>query len=1080
MTQSYTLFLPPLLALVLCLHLGYAFARLALPRELQPYRALLTPLAGCALFLVITAGLTTTTPLTPPQIAAGLAVLAVPVNAWAHWRGRRSRGQETESLADREPLPSLDSWPRAWFPVLGSERPFVVLCVLLSVLVFALAILPPLRWGLSAPIGSNWDAAEFYVPLARALQLRSQRDIPFLPPNPLVEIFSTPPVSGRIHAFSYLHAAASSAAGVEPLHSYAPLMALVLALQPLAVYPLARVLQLPRVAALLAAALVALAWLPLWVAYNSFSNHLMALPLLPIALASSLTALRCGGRAALACGALFVAGLATAYYPAMTAYVALLGPAALYLCWVYRSTTSNCWPIEQQSSDARVEPQANRSPISRLRSPVSRLRSPDSRLLAPGSWLVIKRGLLLAALAFALSGPAQVYFFLRPGFRDEILRSGGGFQVTRFVELHDALGLAATFNREELEHDARLVALAAGLALVLGGVALAGRRVPLLVGLAVGAAAYQAFTAARAYHYGFYKGVTFEIPVYAALIAAGAALVWEPTRRLAHGRLIVRGALAGGLALILALNVGTIWRVQQRYSAAGPQLWSVAELEAAGLRAQVLPGTSVLVVPSPAHPPTFNSLISYALLGHETLGRFRTGYNTDYQVGDPADGDRLADCALLPEGSDPSGYGYAAREIVWAGAGMQLYVRNPAVRYHHEFGGGGRYPVLAAGQALTLRLGPDGIALPDEQPPVAGKAQRARLTLAAASFGPATLELGLPTGVRERYALPGGLAELTSAPLAIPGELYLHNLGDEPIYLWWGELRSPDAPAGVVMRDEVFVQVLPQSPGNSSNVAASLQLHTQALPEGRQKLTALLIVAHRSGDGDNWTELGRWVFFPAGGGQMRLALDLVQLTASLTQDGQASDLFGSAAPAGDGAYQATLLLANNAQIVYGTTLRAWRINSGQPAAVTTDQVGFDVVPLPQPATQQVTDSHDRTIRLRGYTLPRRPVRPGETITISLVWQSLRKIGGDLSARVALHDRQGRTLATRALPIGAPEHGTSRWQEGEIAAQSFALAVPGDVSGGVATLTVELLGPDGQTLPLADAQPLRVAEVTIER
>jgi hypothetical protein len=1065
MTQSYTLFLPPLLALALCLHLGYAFARLALPRELQPYRAMLTPLAGCALFLVITAALTTTTPLTPPQIAAGLAVLAVPVNAWAHWRGRRSRGQEAGSPADREPSPSLDSWPRAWFPVLGSERPFVVLCVLLSVLVFALAILPPLRWGLSAPIGSNWDAAEFYVPLARALQLRSQRDIPFLPPNPLVEIFSTPPVSGRIHAFSYLHAAASSAAGVEPLHSYAPLMALVLALQPLAVYPLARVLRLPRAAALLATALVALAWLPLWVAYNSFSNHLMALPLLPIALASSLTALRCGGRAALACGALFVAGLATAYYPAMTAYVALLGPAALYLLWAWRSPAGDRRPIAAQASNPGNETTADRPPVSGLTS--------------GGRWAVATRGLLLAALAFALSGPAQVYFFLRPGFRDEILRSGGGFQVTQFVELHDALGLAATFNREELENDARLVALAAGLALVLGGVALAGRRVPLLVGLAAGAAAYQAFTAVRAYHYGFYKGVTFEIPVYAALIAAGAALVWEPARR-AHARLIVRGALAGGLALILALNVGTIWRVQQRYSAAGPQLWNVAELEAAGLRAQVPPGASVLVVPSPAHPPTFNSLISYALLGHETLGRFRTGYNTDYQVGDPADGDRLADFALLPEGSDPSGYGYAAREIVWAGAGMQLYGRNSAVRYHRELGGGGRYPALAAGQALTLRLGPDGIALPDEQPPASGKAQRARLTLAIASFGPATLEIGRPDGAREQHTLPGGLVELTSAPLTIPGELQLHNAGDEPVYLWWVELRTPDAPSGLVVRDAAFVQVLPQPPTGGSNAVAGLRLHTQALPEGRQKLTGLLIVAHRSGDGDNWTELGRWVFFPAGGRQLQLALNLVQLTASLTQDGQASDLFGSAAPAGDGAYQATLLLANNAQIVYGTTLWAWRINSGQPAAVATDQVGFDVVPLPQPATQQVTDSHDGTIRLRGYTLPRRPVRPGETITISLVWQSLRKIGGDLSARVALHDRQGRILAARALPIGAPEHGTSRWQEGEIAAQSFALAVPGDVSGGVATLTVELLGPDGQTLPLGGAQPLRVAEITIER
>src|SRR5438128_2054275 len=155
MADLQTLLLPPLLALALCVHLGYAFAGMALPPDLQPYRALLTPLAGCALFLVVTATLTTLTALTPPLIAAGLAAL---------------------------------------------------------------------------------------------------------PGNPLVAIFSAPPVSGRIHAFSYLQAAVSSGTIIEPLRSYAPMMAFVLALQPLAVYPLARVLGLARGAALLATTLLALAW----------------------------------------------------------------------------------------------------------------------------------------------------------------------------------------------------------------------------------------------------------------------------------------------------------------------------------------------------------------------------------------------------------------------------------------------------------------------------------------------------------------------------------------------------------------------------------------------------------------------------------------------------------------------------------------------------------------------------------------------------------------------------------------------------------------------------------------------------
>src|SRR5215212_6068207 len=174
-----TLLLPPLLALALCMHLGYAFSRIALPPELRPYRGLLAPLAGCALFLVVTAALTTWTPFAPPQIAAALALLAVPANIWLLWRDRRPRIADRRALHaesvrdDQRPPPDRMSEVRP--TRLGSAETLpCAVCVGAAALVFALALLPLLRWGLSAPIGSNWDAAEFYVPLGRVLQLGSQ------------------------------------------------------------------------------------------------------------------------------------------------------------------------------------------------------------------------------------------------------------------------------------------------------------------------------------------------------------------------------------------------------------------------------------------------------------------------------------------------------------------------------------------------------------------------------------------------------------------------------------------------------------------------------------------------------------------------------------------------------------------------------------------------------------------------------------------------------------------------------------------------------------------------------------------
>jgi hypothetical protein len=1045
---------PVAVALALSIHLGYTWTRLWLPGALRPYRALLTAPVGCAVLVTLTAALTLTTALTPPQIAAGLALLAIPLNLWA-WRNAKqkpeARSQKPEVLVYSD-APGTRRTSSVVLPTtiqskIQNPKPKIeLLVVLLALLSFTLTILPTLHWGISAPVGRNWDPADVYVPLGKALQTRSQRDVGEFPRNPLVNVFATPPVIGRVHGFSFLHASASSATGVDPLYSFTPLLALMLAFVPPATYVLGRMTGLGRWAAFLATGLVALAWLPLWVTYNGFAEHVQGMPLLLLALAGSIVALRNGGTAAITSGALFTAALATGYYPALTIYVALLLPVALLLLL------------------RPGRPADNRPPI------------PDPQPATPRR-SVVQRGLLLAVLAFLLSLPAQASFFLEEGFLDEMRRGNSGFQIGSFVGLADLLGLTATFRGERGAAASWLVLPAVAAALVFAAAGVLFRRVPLVTALLAGVLLYLGYTAAERFHYGFYKGVTFTIPIVSMLIAAGAGAAWQWCGRAITrpaGRRALHVGIVTGMLLIIGLNAWTVGQIQRSYADRGPRLWSLQELEVAAVGKAVPPGADVLIVPSKEHPRTFYSLVSYALLGHELFGNFPTAY-TSLSAGT---GRRLPTLALIPDGIDPAAHGYQANELRWSGAGMRLYGRSPGVRYHRALGKSGRYPELAPGQVLTLRLGAQRIALPGENTPEPGSPEPAQIRLALASFGPTAIELRTPTDTAT-HTLPGGLVELPSAPLLIPNEVTLRNTGEEPVYLWWGELREPGTPAALRLRDDVFMQLRPEPVGRRTEVAANLRLRTQPLPDGDQKLTALIVVSYAPGKRD-WREVGQWVFFPTSG-TFRLEADLQRLNAAVRRNGQPLDLAGSAAPAGDGTYQASLLLANDAEIVYATTIWNWKIADGNVTAVTPDSVTFEVLPLPRPTTPLLHRSADGTLQLRGYSLPQRAVRPGETRGIQLVWQSLRKIHGDRQARLALRRADGQILAEQTALLGRSGHGTATWQEGELSEQTFEVRIPASASPGPATLTLELIGPDGTAIPFAEANgSLELTQMVVER
>ncbi len=1004
MSHLVSLLLPPIIALLLSTHLGFAWGRYVLPAALRPYRLLLTPLLGLALLMTIVAAFTTTTRFTPLQIALGLAMLAVPLNIVA-WR----IGHRAQRTGDNDQHGRL-----------LSSSSLVVHCSLLIVhgSLFFLAILPPLRWGFSAPIGSNWDAAEFYVPLARMLQLSSQRDLAQLPPNPLVQIATTPPVSGRIHAFSYLHAIASSASGVDPLQSYALMMAFVVALLPPAVYLLGRVTSLTQRAALLAALLTGLGWLPLWVAYNNFSNHVLALPLLPLAVAGTLVALRDDSWRALLTGALLVAALAVGYYPALTMYVAISAPLALLLL----------------------------------------ARAPHRRRL-------IRRLALLATLAIVLSGPAQYAFLFREGFLAEILQRNTGFQVDEFVGPADVLGLQATFNRESLTAPPGLVTAGAAIALALIAAALLSHHYVTLSTMLLGIATYLALNRAQMYHYGFYKGATFAVPFLMLGLAAGA----ERLARLLRphlSRWLVASITLAALAIPVGLSAWTIWQVQARYTAAGPQLWSADELRESAVVSDLPLTASILLVPPSERQPTFNSLLSYRLLGRTVYGNFGTGFaRYDHPVQQA-----IPDIALLPAGANARAHGFADANLIAAAGELRLYRRDPALRAHRSFAAGPA-PAIAPGESLRLWVTPETIALPGEDPPRASAAESLSLGLILGSFEPASVELR-GSGLDQRHESPGGLVELTTERLRLPAEVELRNTGVTPIYLRQALVRDQTTRATLSPATDALIQVLPQTPAGAI-AGAELNVYTETLPAARQKLTGLLTVTQDE------HEVGRWVFWPQGEQPLQLELNLESLTATLRTGEQPLDLPGESRPGGDGAYRATLLLANNAEIVYATDLWRWQIRGGAAVEPVADSVRFDVIALPHANTPLDVTSSDGAIRLRGYTLPDRRWQPGERLTLDLVWQSLSRIESDLTARVTLHDGE-RVVMEATAPIGAAKHGTSAWQEGEVARQTFDLALPASIAGAELTIDVTLLDAAGRGVALGAGESLRLATLRVDR
>ncbi|MCG8347594.1 MAG: hypothetical protein MI924_07410, partial [Chloroflexales bacterium] len=713
---------------------------------------------------------------------------------------------------------------------------------------------------------------------------------------------------------------------------------------------------------------------------------------------------------------LLVGGLALAYQPALTAYV----------CWVAALVgfgLLRCWFVGAE------------------------------RWAAMGA--LLGRTFLLGGLAFLLSSTGQYFLFLRDGFLAQYAERSGGMGIDTLTPLSAALGLDPAWQGiapfAEIPVQLGLIAVA-GLALFA-----LGRRPAILMVLLASALAYQGLMLTLDYAYGYYKGITFAVPLLAIALASGIE-----SQLFVRNRWAQYALLASSLSLVLLVLAATVtsWLGAQRsYLAGDRRLFTARELELSELRQMIPPGEDVLIVPPADQAPVLGGLLGYELLGYRLQGSLRSGYNAMHRPLPPG---HTTAFGLLSAETDPASFGYTRDGLRWSGLGMHLYQRTDATLFSYL---PPDRPVLLPGQSLSMDFGADRLVLAETQAIDYSLAEHSQpqAALTLSSFAPARLEFQVGAAPPQPVTLPGGMAVLSSAALSLPTQITLRNVDSVPVNLWQIALRQPDPSLTMMAQDDVLIQIT--SRYNTERFTAAMQLHTPLIgPDLHQKLTALLVFSHRA-QGQDWREVGRWVFFPIQSPQIQISSDLRDHSASLMIDQRAADLFGTAEPPTDGSYQASLLLANNTKIVAAYGIWHWKRSNGQIFSTYVDDVWVERVQLPAPVTALNYTTEDAQLVLRGVTIPAQQMQVGEQLEVTLVWQALAHLEQDYAARLILSASGGALLATSAVSLGAPDHPPTRWQEGELGERTTLITLPPDVAEGQYVLTVELLSSTGAVVPL---------------
>jgi hypothetical protein len=1031
---------------------GWGIARLALPDALQPYRALLTPLLGYALVLVVGYWFVWTV----SGLAPALVVLLL----------------ATGTL-------NVLAWRRAGPPQLGAARAHlpILLLVFATLLV---GIAPLLHYGHPAVIGGGWDI-ETALPTARYLERGPIAAIATAAPNPLRDLVRDPPRIGKTVGFAVWQGSLDILTQVEAILTFTPLLAWLRALGVLAVYVLLRAtLGLRRGPALLGAALTSAGALLLWIGYFNFEKQMAAWPLIPLGLLIGVAAVeqlaspttddrrpttddrrpttddqpptmesRAGlhssfvfhpssriGMALLA--AITLAALPVAYYPALTLWVPLAAGLALAIL------------IEQARTPARLGGRA----IPRL-------------LLAT---------VALVILTAIISAPAILDYWHGFAYRyNEQLTTLGVFF---YIPATDILGLTP-YLHGQAEPPPLSIWAQAGLA-AFGLLALSGLLLPATTddrrpttdepdgqspvpslqspvpslrwwGMLLGALAYLAWLRWwQQYPYAYMKGAAYAGFVFMGLAAAGwqaltalqgqlresqtkdATLGVQPSSKPSRAWrfLSLSGALIVVTPLLLAIPIiaSQVQIVSRHWDA--PGLYPADFPALLDLRARIPAGSTVTLADDGRTEGVTSGLAAYVLDHTIVWGRVKTGYTT---AGGGAP-DAIGAYALLPIGEDPSLYGYGIP--IWRGGSYALYQRPAGVlaQLRPEY-------ILAPGQSLALAVGDQQLALGADELP-AGQSRRLVLTVAALREAAISLDA-------TAFAIPAGGAQVQIAALPTGPARAIRNTGTTPILLrsvTLAEIGDLTADTVTPLRSALVTSA--HATADDQSITTTLETR---LPDGGPLTLALDIWDRGRGLHYGWygVELGT----SAGIQTTTFDLDIARGEARASAGDGTALPFGAqfgGLQAGD--YSARLQVSAGAAALAGSgDLFSFHVGDDQSISdIQTAALPFLMTMTdrpPQPLDLRVGDD----IRLHGYAIDKTSARPGDALLLTLWWQAQAAVGDQRSVLVQLLDRNGVIVAQADGPPARGSRPTSRWQAGETVIDARQIALPADLPAGEYTL-----------------------------
>ncbi|HYF64390.1 MAG TPA: hypothetical protein VD886_16320, partial [Herpetosiphonaceae bacterium] len=890
-----------------------------------------------------------------------------------------------------------------------------------------------------APIGNSWGV-EFYLPLASYLREFAYADLGQAPANPLVLTIQADPTYSRAIGFAYFQGIVDGVGGWESLRSFAPLLGFMRLLGAAGVFVFARqALGLGRWGAALAALLVALNEVMLWVQYTGFAMHASSMALVPIALALTALALRELRWRSTAAAGLLLSGLAANYHPALLGYGALAAGAGL-------------WHL----------------------------------IRGPRRAAVVGHGLAL----LAGSGLATLLIQLRAGraFFGVYEQGAAPLGTPDFISARTLLGLTPLASAEAPSPPPwgaavgaawpAVIWLAYGLALAAGSWWLwrgSGERGLALSMLALAGIYALGLRYAVGYPYGHMKGLSFISFVPLAVIAGGignresgirgriqqSAVRSQQPPATGH-RPPARILRALAAALLLLVVGSTAWD-SFGLVRGGPTLYGRERLELLVPAAAVPPGATVLVSGVAGMRGPTVGLLAYALRHNPLIGNTAAGYAVYDAL---AEGDS-ADYAVLGADEDPSAWGFPGPPL-WRNSIAAFYQANQ--RSAFLSGQAGAYqPVqgralsqptalevvrfeisryIALDQPLDLAVGAAslrrGTSAPAEDPD-----ERA-LLLSVGAFEPATLTVS--GGISQTFALTPGVTILRTHALATPGLVSIGS--DRPVVLRWIEARKPLPAAPAQPAASYPAAVLVGASVTPGATGASISVQT---PPTNQPLRMALEIYEDSTAPRHYG----WALLPLGPAD--LDLDLAGRRLSVN-GAEVPMSWGERAA---GRYFAALWIYQGETLLGRLPLFTFTDDGGAASAVTPLDTNALAAALPEPR-QRMDLAVGEIARLRGATIT--PAAPGRTARLSLWWSAQGPTPPTLVTAQVLGEDDHKWAQWDGALGGDASPGPS-WAAGQTIRQDIPLALDPATPPGAYRLLVGAYAPDGTRLPLGGQESL---------